>query len=184
MKTFKLPITILVMILGIVGCKKDKDEVETPPIVNEEEVITTVKLMFTDIDGMAADTEAVFRDPDGEGGQSPDIFDDIVLAAGTTYQCTILLLNETVTPIDTISNEVLAEGDEHLFCFDVAGADATIVRTDTDGTYEIGLESQWTTGLASQGTVTVVLKHQPGIKDGTCGIGETDVEVVFDATIQ
>ena len=63
MKTFKLPIIILTAIIAINGCKKDKDEVETPPIVNEEEVITTVKLMFTDIGGVAPATEAVFRDP-------------------------------------------------------------------------------------------------------------------------
>jgi hypothetical protein len=183
MKTIKLPIIILTAIIAISGCKKDENNVEVPPVINEEEVITTLTLQFTDIAGVLPPVEFTFRDPDGAGGLSPDIFDDIQLQQGTSYACSILLLNETVSPVDTISNEVLAEAEDHLFCFEVAGAEATIVRTDSDGTYEIGLESTWTTGGASQGTVTVILKHQPGIKDGSCDVGETDVEVVFDLDI-
>jgi hypothetical protein len=183
MKTFKLPIIILTAIIAINGCKKDENNVEVPPVINEEEVITTLKLQFTDVAGVQSPVEFTFRDPDGAGGLSPDIYDDIQLQQSTTYACSILLLNETVSPVDTISNEVLAEADEHLFCFDVSGAEATIVRTDSDGTYEIGLESIWTLGGVSQGTVTVILKHQPGIKDGSCEVGETDVEVVFNLEV-
>ena len=87
-------------------------------------------------------------------------------------------------PADTISNEVLAEGDEHLFCFDPIDANISITRTDSDGTFEIGLTSDWITGNYSNGLVTITLKHQPGVKDGTCSPGDTDVEIQFPIIIQ
>ena len=70
-----------------------------------------------------------------------------------------------------------------MFCFDVVDAHVNINRTDTDGTFEIGLQSEWVTTTASTGTVTVSLKHQPGIKDGTCDPGDTDVEIQFPIVI-
>jgi hypothetical protein len=63
------------------------------------------------------------------------------------------------------------------------GADLDITRTDSDGEFEVGLESLWEAGATSSGTVMVTLKHQPGVKDGTCEVGDTDVEVVFDLVI-
>jgi hypothetical protein len=180
----QLIILPLLALLAFSGCKKDKDDVmQPPPPSNEEEVITTLRLMFTDSAGVLPDTSATFRDPDGDGGQGPDVFDTIRLSANATWFANILLLNETVQPPDTISNEVLDEGDEHLFCFTESGVNVTIVRTDSDGTYPIGLESTWYTGAASTGTVQVTLKHQPGVKDGTCAPGDTDVDVTFEAEV-
>lgn len=168
----------------LVACHKDEQDPETPQvIINEEEVITTCKLMFTDISGTSTDTTAVYRDPDGDGGNAPIQFDTIYLHSGTQYATEIVLLNETVSPPDSISNEVQEEGEDHLFCFSVSGTTIDIVRTDSDGTFEIGLQSTWTTTNASEGSVTVTLKHQPGVKDGTCAPGDTDVEVTFPVII-
>ena len=52
------------------------------------------------------------------------------------------------------------------------------------GTLEVGLATQWTVGIASVGTTQVVLKHQPGVKDGTCAPGDTDIELDFVTEIQ
>jgi len=73
---------------------------------------------------------------------------------------------------------------DHLFCFTPSGANVSITRTDSDGVYELGLQSQWITGAASDGTTQIVLKHQPGIKDGSCSPGETDIELNFNTKIQ
>lgn len=178
-------ILILLAAVVVISCKKDDDdEMSPPPPSNEEEVITTLTLMFTDSAGVSPDVTATFRDPDGDGGNGPDIFDTIRLANNTTYFTSVLLLNETESPADTISNEVLSEADEHIFCFTPSGADVNIIRTDSDGTYELGLESTWYTGAISTGSVQVILKHQPGTKDGTCNPGETDVDVTFITEIQ
>ena len=180
-----LAIVGLVGITALASCKKDEDLVTVPPpVANEVEVITTMTLMFTDAAGVQPDVTVTFRDPDGDGGLSYDIFDTIRLANNTVYNTSILLLNETESPADTISNEVLEEAAEHLFCFTPSLANLSIVRTDTDGTYEVGLQSQWTVGNVETGTTQVVLKHQPGIKDGTCAPGETDIDVTFVTEIQ
>ncbi len=185
MKNISYILFVWVLLASVQSCKKDEKEVTNPPAPdNEEEVITTLSLEFTDVNGIEPSLTATFRDPDGDGGAGPDIFDDITLQAGTTYQVSLVLLNETVSPADTISNEVLAEADEHLFCFSPQGLDLSIIRTDSDGTYELGLESEWTAGAAGSGTVKVELKHQPGIKDGSCEPGETDVEVTFEVTVE
>lgn len=179
-----LPLILLVLTLSA-SCKKDKDDVMDPqPPVNEGEVITTIRLSFIDSAGVLPLHTATFRDPDGDGGMAPDIHDTIRLTENNTYFVSLLLLNETETPPDTISNEVLAEADEHIFCFTPSGADLNIVRTDSDGTYEIGLKSTWYSGVAGTGTVKVVLKHQPGSKDGSCTPGDTDIDVDFVTEIQ
>jgi hypothetical protein len=178
-------IVLATILFGITSCKKDKDNPETPqPIVNEEEIITTCKIVFTDISGNLSDTIAIYRDTDGDGGNGPVQFDTIFLKASTEYTTEIILLNETVSPADSISNEVREEGHEHLFCFDVVGAEVSIIRTDSDGTFDIGLLSMWTTTNASEGSVTVTLKHQPGVKDGTCEPGDTDIEIAFPVVIE
>lgn len=181
-KTFFFALITLATI--IYSCKKDKDLVVDPPNTNEEEVITTMTITFTDSSGIKPTVNATFKDPDGDGGNGPTIFDTIRLGHNTTYNANIILLNETKNPADTISNEVLEEANEHLFCFSVSDADVTITRTDSDGNYEVGLKSKWVTGSSSSGYVTVTLKHQLEIKDGTCNPGETDVEVNFVIEIQ
>ncbi|MFT5823303.1 MAG: hypothetical protein ACI8ZM_004564 [Crocinitomix sp.] len=183
MKTTLLSIGILA--LAVSSCKKDDDLVDVPPPdQNEVELITTFKIIFTDDAGIAPDVTAIFKDLDGDGGDAPTVFDEIILAPSTTYSAEILLLNETEEPADTISNEVLEEAADHLFCFSPTGADLTITRTDSDGTYEIGLQSTWVTGAVSEGMTEIVLKHQPDLKDGTCAPGETDIELNFVTKIQ
>lgn len=171
-------------LLALVGCKKDKETAPTPPpVVHEEEVITTVQLTFTDESGKHPTTTAIFKDLDGDGGNGPTVFDTIRLMDSTTYKAQILVLNETESPADTISNEILEEAKEHLWCFTPQGVDLTVVRTDSDGTYEVGLESKWTTKTKSSGQVQVVLKHQPDVKDGTCSPGGTDVDINFQVKV-
>ncbi|MFM8917548.1 MAG: hypothetical protein ACKOGP_07380, partial [Bacteroidota bacterium] len=48
----------------------------------------------------------------------------------------------------------------------------------------IGLQSKWVTGNLSSGTSRIVLKHQPGIKDGTFAPGETDVDIQFQSRVE
>lgn len=177
---------LTVSIAALSSCKKDDDQVPVPPPVeNEGEVITTLTLTLSDSAGVQSNVTATFRDPDGDGGDAPDMHDTLRLVAGTTYNVSIALLNETESPAGDIGAEVADEDHEHLFCFTASGANVTIVRTDTDGTYEVGLASKWTVGAASTGTVQVELRHQPdGAKDGTCTPGDTDIDVTFVTEIQ
>ena len=64
---------------------------DDPEPVNEEELITTVELTFTN-DNDASDVRtASFTDLDGEGGNDP-IIDNISLMADATYTLTVKFL--------------------------------------------------------------------------------------------
>ena len=190
MKTsIKSILLILTLSLVVFACKKD-DKTPTPsdlgntPPPNEEELITTVVLTFTDTTGLVAPFTVTFADPDGDGGNAPTTHEDIHLDSNKYYNVSIHFLDESKTPAEDITEEIEVEAAEHIICYTPAGGiNLSVLRTDTDGTFEIGLASLWSSGAASMGTLTVVLKHQPDGKDGTCLPGDTDVEVVFNVHI-
>lgn len=185
-KTINLLFATLAVATIWTGCKKDDDLVPVPPtVVNESEIITTMTLTFVDSSNTSNIKYATFRDPDGDGGAGYDIFDTIILEPNKTWITTVLLLDEIVSPADTISNEVLEEGADHLFCFSPTGVSATVIKTDLDvNNLAIGLQSKWRTSATGLGTMQVVLKHQPGIKDGSCSLGDTDIDITFQTKIQ
>ena len=175
-----ITLAIFTLLFTQSSCKKT-----TPPDPNEEELITTFKIIFTDSNGTKPNIEAIYKDLDGDGGNNPSVFNTIRLQSNTTYNATILLLDESKTPVDTISNEVLEEGNEHLFCFTPTNTNTTIVRTDKDiNNLVIGLRSKWITGTASNGTTQIVLRHQPdNTKNGNCNIGSSDIDLTFQTII-
>lgn len=151
------------LILGLSACKP-----EAP--VGEEE-ITTVRLVFPG--------NEIFT---WKEGSQPDT---IILASNTTYAVEAEFLNENESPAEDITEEIQEESDEHLVCYEVLGnATLSISRTDSDGTYELGLATQWEAGMVSEGEVSVTLRHQPGVKDGTCDPGDSDVEITFPVSIR
>ncbi|MEO0469391.1 MAG: hypothetical protein AAF206_07220 [Bacteroidota bacterium] len=114
-----------------------------------------------------------------EGEATPTI----TLSASTTYNVTAEFRN--VAENENVTTEIQEEDDEHLVCFEVSGgANVVIAATDSDGTYPIGLASEWVAGDASTGTMILKLRHQPGVKDGTCTPGDSDVEADFDVVVQ
>jgi hypothetical protein len=176
--------SFLLATLLLVSCGDDPE----PP--NEEELITTLTVTLTPTGGDPI--TMTFKDLDGEGAGVPQYIyssggDAAVLSASTTYTAEITLLNESVTPAENITEEVEEEADEHLFCFTVGGGaniDYSYADEDDNG-LDVGLTTNWETGAASTGTITIVLRHQPGTKTGACpGLGETDIEVTFNVAIQ
>ncbi|MES2554875.1 MAG: type 1 periplasmic binding fold superfamily protein [Bacteroidota bacterium] len=185
MKIFSI-LSIVLALTFIGACKKKKkEEVTNPPVVNEEELITTFRITFTDAGGVQPTVIAQFVDLDGAGGNAPTIFDTIRLQANTTYNASITLLNESVNPAEDLTVEVQEEDQDHLFCFSPTGSlNLGITRTDSDGTYEVGLLSSWAAQAISTGETTITLKHQPGVKNGQCDPGETDIELTFHTIIE
>ena len=176
------------MIAVFACCKKDKD-IDCPPghiqvddqCIQEQELITTLELHF--VRAPKDTTTFAFKDTDGPGGNAQTI-DTVKLDTNATYTVLVEVLDESKTPAENITEEIKEEDHEHLFCYKISDVNTTITRTDSDGTFEVGLESEWVTGAASTGTVTVTLKHQPGgEKDGTCAPGDTDLEVDFPVVL-
>ena len=194
-----LPLFVIALATVWVGCKKDKVDPLIPPApINEEELITDAYIIFTDAGGNtyewhAATDEGFGHDHGGGEHEEGEIhIHGDTLPAGTVLQAEIILLNRSVSPIDTISHEVLAEGDEHQFFFIPEGIDASFsyLDQDEDG-LPIGLLSQWTTGAAGSGEVKVFLRH--GLNKSAAGVsngdmtnagGSTDLEIHFPAVFE
>lgn len=175
---------------AITGCKKDEDDPVAPPPINEEELITTLRLHFHS----ANDVEHVhfeFSDLDGDGGNAPVIEAD-TLSSDSVYSVEIEVLDESGGSVDDITAEILAEDEEHQFFFQVSGANATVTYNDADADGNpVGLSTTWTVGAVSSGNVIVTLRHEPnkgaaGVSSGdiTNAGGETDIEITFPVVIQ
>ncbi|HEY8387586.1 MAG TPA: hypothetical protein VIK74_03230 [Parasegetibacter sp.] len=175
-----LLVFISIVLMSVSSCKKEKMELD------EEELITTVHLTFFET-GTGNTSVVTFRDTDGEGGNPPSEFDDIVLNANKTYTCAISVLNESVNPADDVTAEIMNESENHQFYFIVTGVPVTVTTLDTDmDGLPLGLLTRWVTTSAGSGIARVVLKHKPGIKSAGDDVskGETDIELVFNLTVQ
>lgn len=184
--------TILLFLLSVLtiaqGCRDH--EVVSP--LNEEELITTVVLTFTELDdqGDPVGEPLAFSWRDEDGSGDPAI-DEIVLSAQTTYALSIEISDESKTPAEDITEEIREESAEHQFFFAVDGAPVSIGYDDTDDDGKpLGLESLVTVGGSGAGSLTVILRHEPdknadGVANGdlTNAGGDTDIEAEFPLTI-
>lgn len=179
------------------SCDKDKDD-EVPEPENEEEVITDVKLIFTNEADATDVVTASAKDPDGESVEELAILDTIRLDTSKTYTLTFEIFNNLETPGEDIGAEIKEEADEHQLFFsfsndaftnplgdgNIDDASHAINYNDEDGNgYNLGLSTTWTTSSSelSNGTFKVMLQHQPDVKTATSGAtdGETDFELPF-----
>jgi len=178
-------ILIFAMSLVMSSCEK-----EDPEIPNEEELITTVNYYLTADNGNSTMTLS-FKDLDGDGGNEAEITGG-VLEANTVYSGRIELLNEAETPIENITEEVDEEGTLHQFFFQPTIPDLSIKYSDVDNNGNpIGIKSELSTGTTANGTLTIILRHEPnktasGVANGDIGNagGETDIQVTFPIDVQ
>lgn len=173
---------LFVLFLLMQGCKKDP---VTDP--NEGELITTVRVKLKEkVSG--AERVFEFKDLDGEGGAAPQKFDTIRLTRSANYDCTLQLLNESVNPAEDITQEVLAEADDHQFYLTPTQSLVTISILDKDGKgLPLGIASAWmASSNAGSGVVNITLKHKPGKKAAgdLVSKGETDISLDFQLRIQ
>jgi hypothetical protein len=170
------------LMLSVVGCKKD-------PVVdpNESELITTVRVKLTE---KSSGTQSLFefKDLDGFGGAAPSKFDEIVLAKGKVYDCTLQLLNESKTPADDITLEVAAEGIDHQIYLSASDALVVVSNLNKDAKgLPLGITSTWTAAAAAgTGTFNVTLKHKPGVKAAgdLVSVGDTDITIDFKLSVK
>jgi hypothetical protein len=180
MKHIKLFSVVVLAGLIIAGCKKKNEEEE-----NEEELITTVKVTLTPISGGAAATYT-WKDVDGPGGNAPTI-DQITLAPSTAYNCSLQFLDESKTPAEDITAEIVAEANDHQVYYEPTTVQVGVAGLNNDGAgLPLGTTSVWGAGSVSNGTVKITLKHKPGQKASGDLVtkGETDIEVTFPTRIQ
>lgn len=183
-KIYRVFAVFMVLAVGFSSCKKSKID------PNEVELITTVRLKFSNIvAGSAVPLIYEFKDLDGDGGAAPVKFDSIILQKNIAYSCEVFVLNESVSPADDITKEIVAEANDHQFYFTPSpGSLVSISQLNTDSKQlPLGTTSFWSTTLnPSRGMVNVTLKHKPGVKAANDPItkGETDISIDFKLIIQ
>lgn len=194
-------IPLVAIAVLITGCEKEVEEV--PPTENEEEVITDVKLIFTN-DSDATDFVTVWaQDPDGTGVEELIMKDSIInLDKNKSYTLTFEIMNNLESPGEDIGEEIKEEDDEHQIFFGftenafsnlVGGgninnsANEISYNDEDDNGDDVGLSTSWETSATatSKGFFTVRLQHQPDIKTNITGAndGDTDFELTFELNI-
>jgi hypothetical protein len=175
-----LPLTILAV--GLYSCEPNE-----PVDPNDEEVITTLNV---ELQGVSSTVTLSFQDLDGDGGDDPVITVD-KLEANQTYSGSLTLFNESEDPAEEITPEIFDEALDHQFFFVSTGASSFAYTDQDDDGNPVGLTFDLTTGDAGSESYTITLRHEPnksatGVSQGdiTNAGGETDIEVVFDVTIE
>jgi len=175
---------LAIALTGLFSCKDD-----VKPI-NEEEVINEVTVTLRD--GNNTVYTLSYKDADGDGPQSPQITSD-KLPANTTLTGTLSLKNTLAEPEEDITEEIHNESDEHQFFYLWSGSPApSVTYSDTDNNNRpVGLEITLTTHDAYEGTLNLVLRHQPnkdasGVAQGdiTNAGGSTDVDLQFPVRVE
>lgn len=182
---------LLATVAIMFSCEKDDNK---PTPVNEEELITTLILDFVDQNTMDT-VRFSFVDLDGDGGNAP-VITNSTLSDSSDYLVYVSFFNETENPAEDITLEVIDEGDEHQVFYLIANnLEMTMAYANTPRNLDangrpIGVEANATTLGVSNGTLTVVLRHEPnksasGVSQGdiTNAGGETDIEVVFQVEV-
>lgn len=173
----------LLLLSLLAACKKD----DTPEPV-EQELITTVELRVTRTGQSTADVYR-YKVQNGFGSTSPGTLevDTLALPVNATFAVHLRVLNESASPVDDITDEIISEKDAHLFLFasnPATGAGSVaVIGGSTDGQgLPFNQTVQFATGTSGAGSLTVTLLHEPTNKSaatpGAAG-GETDLEAIF-----
>jgi hypothetical protein len=175
----------LFLALSLVSCIHG-DELEPS---DDNELITTVKLVFTPEEDEEPPLIFYWKDTEGDG--VVDRLDPIVLNDDTEYELQVQLWDETKSPKVDISNAIIEEADVHLFVYKVLPASLLKISTkdrDSKG-LPLGLRSRVITDSKGSGKLRVILKHQPpvngqAVKNGQDEPGSTDVDIEFNVSIK
>lgn len=184
------------VLAAISSCKKD--DPKNPVKTNSQEVLTTVLLTGYNIDdSLNAKYQFSYKweDLDGDGGNSP-IIDTLALDSGIRYNCKVLILDKTKSPIDTVSVEIENEKNAHQFFYtpstNLAGKFSTEILDfdDNNPKLPVGLEfniltkSNQTYNLPLIGSLNIVLSHYDGVQKTTSKSDESDIDINFPVKLR
>ena len=157
---------------------------DSPELIQEEEVITSVIVTLQSGSNTVTLSSV---DLDGDGPNEPVITAQGSLNSDTTYSGAVRFLNESVSPVEDITEEVAEEEEEHQVFYSFTSPISSVASSDTDSSGNpLGLVFTLTTGDSGNATFGLTLRHKP--KKPNTGIldagGETDVAVNFSVSVQ
>lgn len=169
------------------------DDPTAPPVDNEHAPPTTITVELVKLDAAGnpttEKTTATVRDTTVVKGK-PRVEGLLQLDAGAKYRGSISLFDESKSPAENVTHEIVQEKDGHIFLFAPGGGlDASrIVITDKDKDsqgFDVGLSFmlQATAGPSVNGTINVQLRHyDSGNKNDT--VYDTDINSNIPAQIR
>lgn len=169
---------LLLVSAGLVACKDEH-------VHEEQENINTVRLLIRDVVSSGNATTYTWTDPDGAGGNPPRI-DSIRLDSNKVYTVEARFLDGSTTAEKDYTDEIKAESSAHLIVWTVNGANVTVSNrtTDTNGK-DFAQTANLTTTRRSNGTLNVILKHEPDKNSANPALtGETDIEVTYPIIVK
>lgn len=184
-KRLFLPLLAVALLTG--ACNRDEENV-APDEDNER--ITTVTLRLTNKANASETVTAVLDGLAADGSQPSTLAASLILKPNAAYSMRIELADKSKTPAADVTAYIKEEANEHLLVYRPAtGLNMTVTPNDRDtnpapGPFPVGLTADVTTGAASSGKLNVVLRHQPGTKNGTATPGTSDLDVNFDVSIR
>ncbi len=187
MKNFRNVILFLMFGTIIASCNKNNVANVQHPLSNE--FLTTTILNLQNVSN-PNDKPSISYYLNPNTPTVPPVItpDTLKLTKNATYTCNIVILDQTKTPVDTVSDVIKQRENIHLFFFyPTSGLMLTDSITDHDTNIPplpFGLQSQIKTEAASTGSLRVVLRHQPNVKNGTYGPGSTDLDVTYPVSIK
>lgn len=177
-------IFVLILAAAVGGCNKK----EQPAPEEENELMTTVRLKFTE-KGTSSSQTFEWKDTDGVGGNAPTVT-SVILRSNRTYTLDVEFLDESTTPAKSKNSDILAEADKHLVVLTPLPSSLfTYTPDDKDSrNLPLGLTGTLTTSFTNMGTLKVQLRHQPPVngqpvKNGTATPGSDDINVTFTFTV-
>jgi hypothetical protein len=161
------------------------DHADHPDHNHENELFTTIRLHLKQ-ENTGTESHIEWRDitPFDQNGRT---IDTIMLDTSVSYTGRIELLDESKSPAKDVTKEIEKEKDEHLFVYKPAvNKFFSVIRLDKDSkNREVGLQFKIDVkNLPGDTVLNVVLRHQPGVKDGSEGPGDSDLDVWFPVKIR
>ena len=157
---------------------------EAVPVPSE--YISTMKIVAQNITNSTVDTFEYVNFNETRPNP-PSYVDTIRLKAKCTYAIQVILLNETPTPTQNMTDTITNRGTSHLMIYDVDPSpglvNVQLLDKDSKG-LPLGLMSTWATTDTTNGWLRMILRHQPGHKNGTETPGNNDFEADFPVTVR
>jgi hypothetical protein len=147
------PGAVILLLLVVSACNK-KAQTVTPALPGNE-FLTTVELQLTNTSDptdvqLAISTQ---MSPYTHTYQVDSIYNNLAfmrLKANSTYSGRVIILDETQTPFDTVSTEILARENYHLFFFEPSPVLASNFVVSNTTTYIP--QADWLTGVPTSDT--------------------------------
>ena len=151
--TYQVIGTVLIFSLTLSGCSKSPQTVT--PALPGNEFLTTVQLQLTNTADptdvqLCSSTQ---MSPYTHTYQVDSIYNSAAflrLKANSTYAGRVIILDETQNPVDTVSTEILARENYHLFFFEPSPVLSTNFAVSNTTTYIP--QNDWLTGQPASDT--------------------------------